>query len=153
MTRVRTTAWIVASLAFLLVAIGSASALEVRHLGSREGDNSIYFKWDRKESRVATATSSTRITGGARVRILTSLRDRPGRIAMRASLKNVSEDEVIVLDGRIIHKIWDEAGNLVRRLKSRPLTQGLEPGEYVTARFSYQLPSGWYSARSDFKPR
>lgn len=153
MARIRITAWVAASLAFLLVVIGSASAIEGKYLDSREGDNSIYFEWDRKEGRVATATSSTRITGESRVRITTSLRDRPGRIAMRASLKNVSEDKVIAVEGRIIHKVWDEAGDLVRRMKSRLFTQRLKPGEYVTARFSYRLPSGWYSARSDYKPR
>lgn len=153
MARLRTTVWIVASLALWLSAIGSASAVEARHLKSRQGDNSIYFEWDRKEGRVTTATSSMRVTGEERSRLMTSLREARGRIVMRASLRNVSDEDVIVLEGRLIHKVWDEDGTLVRRLKSRLLTQQLEPGEHVSARFSYQLPSGWYSARSDFKQR
>ncbi|MDQ3964232.1 MAG: hypothetical protein M3277_10035 [Actinomycetota bacterium] len=144
-----------AVLVFVLLLVLAGPGLQAAGapaLDSRDGDNSLYFEWDLKERRVTTATSSLRISDKSRVRIMTSLRDRPNRIAMRATLKNVS-DEVIVLDGRLVHKIWAEGETLIRRLKSRLLTKRLEPGEYVSARFSYLLPSGWYSARTDFVAR
>ncbi len=144
-----------AVLAFVLILVLAGPGLHAsgaHSLRSREGDNSLYFEWNQKERRVTIATSSMRIDDTSRVRIVTSLRDRSERIVMRATLKNTS-DEVVVLDGRLVHKVWAEDGTPIRRLKSRLLTRRLEPGDHVSARFSYLLPSGWYSARTDFLTR
>lgn len=125
----------------------------VEELGSRDGDNTVYFRWNQSSRRLTGADSSRMIVAGARVEILTALKDRTGKIVMRGVLRNVSEDSVFHVDGRMIHKVWDDTDDLFREVKSRPLDVVLAPGEEVRARFAYVLPSGRYSARTDFEAR
>ncbi|HEV3472785.1 MAG TPA: hypothetical protein VG408_06210 [Actinomycetota bacterium] len=138
------------AVALLSPAVGASAtpALE-----SRDGDNTIYFRWDQDTRRVVAAESSRMIVADAPVEILTGLRDGARKIAMRAVIRNVSEDSVMRVDGRLVHKVWDDSGELIRRLRSRALDLVLSPGEQIRTRFSYLLPSGRYSARTDFVAR
>lgn len=122
-------------------------------LGSRDGDNTISFRWNQKTRRVVDADSSRIIIAGASVEILTALRDGVRRIAMRGVIRNVSDHACLRVEGRMVHKVWDASGELIRRLRSRSFNVLLSPGEVVRARFSYLLPSGRYSARTDFVAR
>ena len=127
-----------------------APALAGTDVDSRKGDNWISFVWNNDEKEVSDASSSRVIRANARIEILTGLRNRPGRVRMRAVLTNVSERELRI-DGRLVHSVWDAEDNLERRLRSRVIDVVLQPGESRGARFRYQLPSGDYTARTDFR--
>lgn len=118
-------------------------------VAEREGDNTIYLTWDASRRRVTEATSSRRFTDGQRIEVLTSLKDRTGRIVMRAVLRNWSTDSTYVVDGRLVHRVLRDS-NVVRTRMSDPLNVTLGPGEKVTTRFRYRLSSGKYAARTDF---
>ena len=116
---------------------------------AREGDNTIYFTWNARTRRVTQASSSRRLVAGQEVELLTALVDRTGRVAMRATLKNISDTRSYDVEGRLVHIVTRD-GEVIKRLSSDPIHTVLEPGERVRAVFRYRLRSGEYSARTDF---
>jgi hypothetical protein len=129
-----------------------AAAAEVRDLRSRRGDNTIFMTWDQDRAMVKRATSSQRFRAHQRIELLTRLVDRKDEVVMRAVLKNVSERRRYRIDGRLIHRVFDSAGDIFKTLETREFHTVLDPGEKIIGRFTYVLgASGDYEARTNYK--
>ena len=142
---------VVAVMLWALLLTQAVAAAEVRDLGSRQGDNTIYMTWNEEQGEVKRATSSQRIRAGQKIELLTRLVDRTGRIRMRAVLRNISEHRRFRIDGRLVHKVSFD-GEVVKQLETKVFNTVLGPGERIVARFSYTLgTTGEYSARTNYK--
>lgn len=140
---------LVLGLSLAVSAAGVAPAASVhRRLESREGDNTIYMRWNASKKRIARASSSRRLVAGQEVELLTSVSDRTGKIEMRAVLKNMSDSVVYEVDGRLVHQVSDSEG-VEKTLRSRILDRLLRPGEKIIVFFSYMLRTGDYAVRTD----
>jgi hypothetical protein len=147
---VRARAVVVVAMAVLLVAgMAPARARSGAELADREGDNTISYSWDAESGRVTQATSGRVFVKGQEVELITSISDEDGRVVMRASLHNLSDETTFYVDGRLKHRIILD-GELLRSLKSRPVDRALRPGERIRARFDFRLPSGDYEGRTDY---
>jgi hypothetical protein len=120
-----------------------------RDLGDRPGDNTIYFTWDAESGKVVEATSSRQLRPKQSVELLTRLADRPDVVSMKGVLQNISDAQHLRIDGRLIHKVM-QGDVVIKRVRSRLFHRVLDPGEKIAVRFTYKLPSGDYSARTDY---
>lgn len=127
----------------------TAEGMKRRAIAAREGDNTVYVRWNADKRKITEASSSRRFTSGQEVELLTSASDRTGKLVVKAVLRNVSDGTVFVLRGdRLFHRVF-ESGVEIKTFRSRPIDARLRPGEKVAVRFSYMLRTGGYSLRSD----
>ena len=136
--------------ALMLFVPTASSAAPPQALASREGDNTIYFRWDAGSARLSQATSSRRFEAKQKLELLTRVTDRSGEIVMRAVLKNVSQLRRYRIDGPLVHYIFQD-GEVVKRLETEVFHVVLRPGERIVGRFVYTLETGDYSARTDYE--
>lgn len=145
----------VGSMVVLLAALvvaplpAGADAMKRRAVAAREGDNTIYVRWNAEKRKIVEASSSRRFTAGQEVELLTSVSDRTDRLTVRAVLRNISDDTIYVIrGGRLLHRVFT-SGQEIKTFRSRPIETRLRPGEKVAVRFSYMLRTGDYSLRTD----
>jgi hypothetical protein len=134
----------------MLLVPTASSAAPPQELASREGDNTIYFRWESGDGRLSQATSSRRFRAKQKLELLTRVVDRSGEIVMRAVLKNVSQQRRYRIDGPLVHHVLQD-GEVVKRLETEIFHVVLKPGERVVGRFTYVLETGDYSARTDYE--
>jgi uncharacterized repeat protein (TIGR01451 family) len=132
-----------------VVTIDPVLAAPVR-LASRRGDNAVSYGW----SGVAvTSEASSPLPGGSSpVRIETSVTHSGGVVAVVVVLTNESARTPVVVDGRVHHDIASSGGRLAA-LTSAPLDVVLQPGGTTATSFTYDLPSGSYSATAAFRSK
>ena len=145
----------VGSMVLLLAALlvtplpAGADAMKRRTVAAREGDNTIYLRWNADKRTITEASSSRRFTAGQELELLTSVSDRTERLTVRAVLRNISDDTIYVIRGaRLLHRVF-ESSREIKTFRSRPIETRLRPGEKVAVRFLYMLRSGDYSLRTD----
>lgn len=136
--------------ALMLFVPSASSAAPPQELASRQGDNTIYFRWESGSGRMSQATSSRRFEAKQKLELLTRVIDRSGQIVMRAVLKNVSQERRYRVDGPLVHKVFRD-GELIKRLETEVFRVVLRPGEKIVGRFTYVLDAGEYSARTDYE--
>jgi uncharacterized repeat protein (TIGR01451 family) len=119
-------------------------------LTDRSGDNEITYEWDESGGSITSASSSTLFDRAEPARLETSLEAAGGGLRAVATLTNTTSDRPVVVHGRILYEISGSAGSVVV-LESAPIDVTLQPGGATAAVFSYNLPSGGYSAMGSFR--
>jgi len=122
--------------------------LPTETLASRPGDNNASFEWSADDRTMGTAVSSTVYTRDATVGILFSLREEGGQLVTDVTLTNLSDDNRLHVDGRLVYDVVGDAGTA--HLESDPIDVVLNPGGSTTATFRYLLPTGSYSSSAAF---
>ncbi len=123
-------------------------SLPVREMRSSDGDNVISITWDRA-SETLTAASSRTLTIDATEEVLTSVvASGPGMTAT-VTLRNLAEDR-LAATGRL--RLEVEQGEASSILYSERVEVVLDPGEEVSADFTFSLPDGSFALRGGFEP-
>ncbi len=120
----------------------------INDLESRAADNVVTYVW--KDPKVVSAASSTRFTPDADVEMMMTVSTEGGAIDVSVVIRNITTDERVRVDGRIVHEVTDDAGR-GGRLVSDPIDKVLSPGGETTVHFSYVLPDGNYTATAAFE--
>jgi uncharacterized repeat protein (TIGR01451 family) len=129
------------------VALGD---LPVREVGSLVGDNRLRYSWDADSKRILSATSSQQVPQVRPLTLLTSLSRRRGSIRVVVELKNPSASRRVSVTGRLVHTVTADNGAQVR-FESGKIDVVLAPNGTSRSSFSYQLPTGTYSATAAFE--
>jgi uncharacterized repeat protein (TIGR01451 family) len=114
----------------------------VTHLAPTRGDNAIDLQWSAVSNSIVAATSRAIFKAASPIQFLTSLDDGGGSMAARVTMTNVTEDDRLGVNGRLVLVVSGDAGSI--ELSSPALQQTLEPGDEVAAEFELALPSGEY---------
>jgi hypothetical protein len=131
-----------------VVHIGLAD-LPVAHLGSKGGDNALYYAWDESAGSIVHASSSVSFMRDEKIQLLSSLHPVHGRVVVDATIVNDSGMRRLAVDGRLRHSIIS-GSRTIATLRSAPIHVVLAPHGSTSVRFSYVLPSGDYSVASSF---
>ena len=140
---------VVLALALVMALASTAIAGPTATMASRQGDNTVYLTWDADNGKITEATSSRRFTADQEVELLTQVRARDGRLRVRGVLRNISATERYSVNGRLVQTIY-KGTEVFRSRTLYRIKEVLVPGERIVASFSYNLPSGSYSIRTDF---
>jgi uncharacterized repeat protein (TIGR01451 family) len=119
-------------------------------LGPVAGDNTISYTWDEAEREITAAASGRILRPDATTSLLAGLSVQAPFIGVDVELTNTGSDQVRA-NGTLVLSITDSAGGLVTTLESRAIDEILGPGDSVSARFSYALPTGDYLSTATFE--
>lgn len=123
-------------------------SLPVREMPRSDGDNVVSITWERA-SGALTAASSRTLTVDATEEVLTSVvASGPGMTAT-VTLRNLAEDR-LAATGRL--RLELEQGEASSILYSERVEVVLDPGEEVSADFTFSLPDGSFVLRGGFEP-
>lgn len=125
-----------------------AASLPVREMRESNGDNVMSITWARR-SESLTAVSSRTVTVDATEELLTSVVASGPRLTATVTLRNVAEDR-LAATGRL--RLQIEQGEAASTLYSERVEVVLDPGEEVSADFTFSLPEGSFALRGGFEP-
>jgi hypothetical protein len=129
----------------------SVPAPDPQPLGPVAGDNTITYTWDEAQREITGAASGRILRPDATTSLLAGLSVQEPFIGVDVELAN-SSSEAVRASGTLVLSITDSAGGIITRLESRSIDETLDPGDSVSARFSYALPSGEYVSVATFEP-
>jgi cytoskeletal protein RodZ len=126
------------------------AAPEPTRLGPVSGDNTITYTWDEAAREVTAAASGRILRPGATASLLSALSVQSPFIGLDVELTNTGT-EAVRATGRLVLSIAGSGGGVITRLESGSIDETLDPGDSVSTRFSYALPSGEYVSVATFE--
>jgi hypothetical protein len=126
------------------------AAPEPAPLGPVSGDNTLSYTWDESAREITAAASGRILRPAAITSLLSALSIQSPFIGVDVELTNTGM-EPVEATGRLVLSIADSAGRVITRLESGSINETLDPGDSISTRFSYALPSGDYVSVANFE--